>query len=238
VEKISNAQHLDSHPQKASLGEYALLQPFASEAKIDMRAHVPPPLKRFVWDIQSMVELAESEREILVIGCDLMARLVASDDWLPVVFTLPDERQCQHYLLYGDGLERFSVVSTVFHGGQAMPVCQDSVWEIRGLLRGSMSRQHFHWEPGSAPRPNGDAKLVKPGSVDVVSPKNGEAVQLSNALAETVSISIHVHGGNIGKITRYALDADGKARAFVSGYANPDDSPAYDIWSIQTEIRE
>jgi len=168
-----------------------------------------------------MVELAESEREILVIGRDLMARLVASDDWLPEDFAVPDETQYQQYLLYGDGLERFSVVSTVFHGGQAMPVCQDRVWEIRGLLRGSMGAQHFLWEPGSAPRPKGDAKLVKSGSVDVVSPKNGEAMQLSNALAESVSISIHVYGGDIGKILRHALDADGTARAFIPGYANP-----------------
>ena len=140
-----------------------------------MRAPVPPPLKRFIWDIQSMVELAESEREILVIGRVLMARLVASDDWLPDDFAVPDKKECQQYLLYGDGLERFSVVSTVFHGGQTMPVCQDRVWEIRGLLRGSRGAQHFPWEPGSAPRPKGDAKLVKSGSVDVVSPKNGES---------------------------------------------------------------
>lgn len=201
-----------------------------------MRAPVPPPLKRFIWDIQSMVELAESEREILVIGRDLMATLVASDDWLPEDFAVPDETQYQQYLLYGDGLERFSVVSTVFHGGQTMPICQDRVREIRGLLRGSMGAQHFLWEPGSAPRPKGDAKLVKSGSVDVVSPKNGEAVQLSNALAESVSISIHVYGGDIGKILRHALDADGTAHAFIPGYANPVASPAYDIWSIQTEI--
>jgi predicted metal-dependent enzyme (double-stranded beta helix superfamily) len=148
-----------------------------------MRAPVPPPLKRFIWDIQSMVELAESEREILVIGRDLMARLVASDDWLPEDFAVPDETQYQQYLLYGDGLERFSVVSTVFHGGQAMPVCQDRVWEIRGLLRGSMGAQHFLWEPGSAPRPKGDAssnpvrsmlsrpKMGKPCNCPTLSPR-------------------------------------------------------------------
>jgi predicted metal-dependent enzyme (double-stranded beta helix superfamily) len=203
-----------------------------------MRAPLPAPLKRFIWDIQSMVELAENEREILVIGRDLMARLVASDDWLPAVFARPDERQGRPYLLYGDGLERFCVVSTVLEGAQAMLVCQQSVWEILGLLRGAMSRQRLRWEPDGPPRPNGDARLVDPGSVDVVSQTNDEAIQLSNAVAETVSIGIHVYGGDIGKITRHALNGDGKARALLSGYANPDDSPAYDIRSIQTEIRD
>jgi len=112
---------------------------------------------------------------------------------------------------------------------------QDRVWEIRGLLRGSMGAQHFLWEPGSAPRPKGDAKLVKSGSVDVVSPKNGEAMQLSNALAESVSISIHVYG-ETSQDLRHALDADGTAHAFIPGYANPVASPAYDIWSIQPKF--
>ena len=58
-----------------------------------MKGPVPEPLKRFIWDIQSMVELAESEREILVIGRDLMARLVARDDWLPDAFALPADAQ-------------------------------------------------------------------------------------------------------------------------------------------------
>ena len=183
-----------------------------------------------------MVELAESEREILVIGRDLMARLVASDDWLPDAFAVPDAEQCQHHLLYSDGLERFSVVSTVFDGGQSLPACQDRIWEIRGLLRGSIGAQHFLWEPGNAPRPKDEVKRVKPGSVDVVSPKKVEAIQLSNALPGTVSISIHVYGGDFGKNLRHALYADGTAHAFISTYANSDDSPAYDIWSIKTEI--
>jgi predicted metal-dependent enzyme (double-stranded beta helix superfamily) len=204
----------------------------------DMGVPVPAPLKRFIWDIQSMVELAESEREILLIGRDLMARLVASNDWLPAIFALPDERHGRPYLLYGDGLERFCVVGTVLEGSQAMLVCQHGVWEILGLLRGAMSRQRFLWEHDGAPRPNGDARLVEPGSVDVVSQMNGEAIQLSNVVAETVSIGIHVYGGNLGGITRYALGADGKARDLLSGYANSDDSPAYDIRSIQTEIRD
>jgi hypothetical protein len=95
-----------------------------------MRDPAPAPLRRFIWDIQSMVELAESEREILVIGRDLMAQLVAGDDWLPLAFARPDDGGCRHYLLYGDGLDRFAVVSTVLQGAQAMLVRQDGVWEI------------------------------------------------------------------------------------------------------------
>src|SRR6266540_1488709 len=104
-----------------------------------MTEPVHPTLKRFIWDIQSVVELAESEREILVIGRDLMARLVAVDDWLPAAFAASGDAQCRHYLLYFDGQERFSVVAAVYHGGQAAPVCQNDVWEIFGVLRGLVS---------------------------------------------------------------------------------------------------
>ncbi|HEY8125763.1 MAG TPA: hypothetical protein VIF88_10120, partial [Methylocystis sp.] len=61
------------------------------------RKPVPPALRRFIWDIQSMVELAESEREILLIGRDLMARLFTTDDWLPTVFAVPNPAGSQQF---------------------------------------------------------------------------------------------------------------------------------------------
>ena len=134
-----------------------------------MREPVPAPLKRFIWDIQSMVELAESEREILLIGGDLMSRLVASDDWLPPVFASPDEKQCRHYQLYRDDLDRFSVVGTVLGTGQAMEVRQDKAWEIFGLLRGSIARS-LPAQAGGA----GKTKVYNPGSVGAESSSNGK----------------------------------------------------------------
>lgn len=179
-----------------------------------------------------MVELAESEREILLIGRDLMSRLVASDDWLPAVFASPDENRCRHYQLYRDDLDRFSVVGTVLWTGQAMQIRQDKVWEIFGVLRGSVSRSLPPQAEGS-----GKAKVYHPGSVDAEASTNGRsAVHLSNALGEGVSIGIHVYGGDIGAITRSAHHADGAAGEMISDYANGENAPAYDIHSIQTEI--
>ena len=73
------------------------------------RDPVPAALRRFIWDIQSMVELAESEREILLIDRDLMARLIATDDWLPSVFAVPNLAGGQQFQIYHDGLERFAL---------------------------------------------------------------------------------------------------------------------------------
>jgi len=201
-----------------------------------MSVTVPAPLKRFIWDIQSMVELAESEREILVIGRDLMARLVASDDWLPAAFAHSDERQSRHYLLYRDALDRFSVVGSVLRGEQTVLIHQDKVWEIFGLLRGSIARSHPP-DAGVARTPTGSAKIFEPRTVDTLASKIGPPrVQLFNALDTGVSIGIHVYGGDIGAISRFAIEADGAAGELIEGYANSDEAPAYDIWSIQTEI--
>jgi predicted metal-dependent enzyme (double-stranded beta helix superfamily) len=203
---------------------------------------VPPPLKRFIWDIQSIVELAESDREIFVIGRDLMARLVAGDDWLPKSFAAvrpqTGEGGATQFHLYADAMERFSVVSTVLSAGQTLPVCQEPVWEITGVLRGAVGRQRFALPAGAPPAANGAAKLMKPGAVETFSPKSGEAVQLVNALDDRCSICIHVYGGDIGKLARRAVAADGSISEFSHGYANAADWPPYDILSIQTRIQD
>jgi predicted metal-dependent enzyme (double-stranded beta helix superfamily) len=219
-----------------------------SHAEDNVTEPVPPPLKRFIWDIQSIVELAESDREIFVIGRDLMARLVASDDWLPDSFAKPppspppqageDRVGAWQFHLYADAMERFCVVSTVLPGGQTLPVCQEPVWEIMGVLRGAVGRQRFALPAGAPPAGNGAAKLLKPGAVETFSPKSGEAVQICNALDHRDSISIHVYGGDIGKLARRAVATDGSVSEFTCGYANPPDWPPYDVLSIQTRIQD
>jgi 3-mercaptopropionate dioxygenase len=219
-----------------------------SHAEDNVTEPVPPSLKRFIWDIQSIVELAESDREIFVIGRDLMARLVASDDWLPDSFAKPPPYPPQQagegrvgawqFHLYADAMERFCVVSTVLHGGQTLPVCQEPVWEVMGVLRGAVGRQRFALPAGAPPAANGAPKLLKPGAVETFSPKSGEAVQLCNAVDDRDSISIHVYGGDIGKLARHAVGPDGSISEFSCGYANPPDWPPYDILSIQTRIQD
>jgi len=44
---------------------------------------------------------------------DLMSSLVEQDDWLPDAFAQPHPEFYRQYLLYGDPLHRFSLVSFV-----------------------------------------------------------------------------------------------------------------------------
>jgi rhodanese-related sulfurtransferase len=59
-----------------------------------------------------------------------------------------------------------------------------------------------------------------PGDIEAVSPRIGDVHKVWNALRDQVSISIHVYGGNIGKIERHSYREDGSRTSFVSGYSN------------------
>jgi predicted metal-dependent enzyme (double-stranded beta helix superfamily) len=184
------------------------------------RAPVPPALKRFIWDIQSMVELADSEREILLIGRDLMTRLVAEDDWLPDAFAAAPPGEARQYQLYSDGMERFSVVASVIPAGAALAIEQPGVWEIIGALRGTPARSLVGGTPRELPR----------GAVEAFRSSGDAAVRLAGAEA---AIAIHVYGGEIGRLIRRS-----GATGEPMGYANGEDAPPYDIFTIQTEIRD
>ena len=204
---------------------------------------VPEPLKRFIWDIQSMVELTDDEREILLVGRDLMARLVACDDWLPSVFTVPDPARRQQFQLYADGLERFSVVASILAAGQILHPALDPVWEIIGLLRGSAALGRIAIAPDGRPAAHGFARQAPPeimrqGSVAAFRSANRDALSLGNELEDSVTVAIHVYGGELTKFARRTFTAGGEALTEPARYANPAHAPPYDIFSIQTRIED
>jgi 3-mercaptopropionate dioxygenase len=201
------------------------------------RDPVPAALRRFIWDIQSMVELAESEREILVIGRDLMARLIATDDWLPTVFSVPNSAGGQQFQIYRDGLERFSIVSTVLRSGDSLAISQASVWEIAGVLRGAVTRRRLDGFPTKR-APTGGSRLFQAKTLETCSSKSGKFLELCNAQDDRTSIVIHVYGGDIGQISRRSYASDGGVEAQPLGYANAENDPPYDIFSIQSMIED
>ncbi|SIT39031.1 hypothetical protein BN2476_210006 [Paraburkholderia piptadeniae] len=59
--------------------------------------------------------------------------------------------------------------------------------------------------------------------MEIVSPWTGDIHRVANAVRDQVSVSIHVYGGNIGRIERCVYsEATGQTKQFVSGYANAD----------------
>ena len=177
-------------------------------------------LKSFVADAARIIDAEQGEAETLARLGPRLEALVADDDWLPPAFTVADGKAYRQYLLYADPLDRFSIVSFVWGPGQGTPIHDHRVWGLVGVLRGeeiSVSYERSHDGALKA----GSPVLLPRGRVAAVSPLIGDIHAISNGLPDAPSISIHVYGGNIGRIRRAVFDpATGAAHDFISGYSN------------------
>ena len=182
----------------------------------------PACFDRFVSEFTRLVDRAGAD-EALVLpeGRKLLAELVSKDDWLPEQYAQPDPQYYQQYLLHADPENRFSVVSFVWGPGQKTPIHNHTVWALIGMLRGGERAENFAMSaPGEAMQLLGVDELL-PGTVESLSPHTGDIHRVSNLYEDRVSISIHVYGGNIGRISRHVFDLDSSApKPFISGYSN------------------
>lgn len=176
------------------------------------------PLRRFVDGMAAVLDRETDEARVLAEGRVLLAALIARDDWLPDTHAAPDPARYRQYLLHRDSAGRFSVVSFVWGPGQSTPVHDHTVWGLVGVLRGAEVAESYVRD-GAGLRATGSERLER-GAIDAVSPTIGDLHKVSNGLADRASVSIHVYGADIGTVRRATYDADGTARAFVSGYSD------------------
>lgn len=193
-------------------------------------------LRGYVSDMTRLVERTDGdEAALLDEGRALLGTLVAGDDWLPDEFAVPDPDSYRQYLLYCDPLERFSVVSFVWGPGQRTPVHDHCVWGLIGMLRGAERARGFDRDKATGALTETGEEKLSPGDVAAVSPDIGDIHEVSNALADRPSISIHVYGANIGAVARHVFDAEtGVEKPFVSGYSN---SLVPNLWDRSEEVR-
>jgi predicted metal-dependent enzyme (double-stranded beta helix superfamily) len=181
---------------------------------------IPPPLALFVQGVEALLFLPQDEATGLSRIGELMRSLVSRDDWLDPALAQPHPQYYQQYLLYADPQDRFSVVSFIFGPGQSTPIHDHTVWGVIGMLQGCESTQHYELGADDVARPLGVPAILHPGEVTFVSPRIGDLHQVRNTLTNDVAISIHVYGGNIGKIQRHVFYPAGGRKHFVSGYSN------------------
>lgn len=183
---------------------------------------------QFVREFTQLVDsFPDDEAQILGKGRRLLAGLVRRDDWLPEAYAQPHPEYYQQYLLHADPVDRFSVVSFVWGPGQKTPIHNHTVWALIGMLRGGERAECFEvGEPGEPMRPLG-IDYLEPGTVESISPRTGDIHRVSNTYDDRVSISVHVYGGNIGRISRHVFDQrTGMRKPFISGYSNEADISA------------
>nr|WP_034690232.1 cysteine dioxygenase [Acidovorax sp. MR-S7] len=187
-----------------------------------------PRFQHFVRELTQVIDtFAGDEEAVLAAGRPLLNELVSNDDWLPAEFAQPHPQYYQQYLLHADPQDRFSVVSFVWGPGQKTPVHNHTVWALIGMMRGSERAEGFAASEPGRPMQLLGAEVLSPGDVDMVSPRLGDIHRVSNLYDDRVSISIHVYGGNIGRISRHVFDVDtGERKTFISGYSNEPKQPA------------
>lgn len=170
-----------------------------------------------------------NEPEILGQAKQIISELVSQDDWLDETFAQPHPEYYQQYLLYGDPLDRFSLVSFVWAGGQQTPVHDHTVWGVIGMLRGAEIERHFAFNEKQVLEATDRVTTLGPGQVACVSPSIGDIHQVSNAYQDQTSISIHLYGGNIGRVQRHVFyPGTALSKPFVSGYSA---NVAVNLWT-------
>lgn len=161
------------------------------------------------------------EAQLLARAAPLLRDLISADDWLPEAMAQSHPQFYQQHLLYGDPLDRFSLVSFVWGPGQKTPVHDHTVWGLIGMLRGAECGQRYRRTQEGHLVPQGAEVRLLPGDIEQVSPSIGDIHVVRNAFADQVSISIHLYGGNIGRIKRHVFVPEtGETKDFVSGYSN------------------
>ncbi|HYL87447.1 MAG TPA: cysteine dioxygenase [Burkholderiales bacterium] len=180
-----------------------------------------PRLDAFIERFGLLLGEARNEAAIFRDGAPLLAELVRNDDWLPARFGRSPQQGYAQYLLHCDPRQRFCVVSFAWAPGARTPIHDHTVWGMVAVKRGAENCYEYDLpRPGAALRPKGQ-HLLPVGSIDRVSPTIGDVHVVENALADRPSLSIHVYGGDIGRIARHVFDPQtGEAKPFVSGYSN------------------
>jgi predicted metal-dependent enzyme (double-stranded beta helix superfamily) len=184
---------------------------------------VPSPrFDHFVREFTQLVDDSSGdETQVLSKGRQLLAELVGRDDWLPDRYAQPDPQYYQQYLLYADPEDRFSVVSFVWGPGQKTPIHNHTVWALIGMLRGGERAESFEVGLPGQPMLSLGIQELNPGTVESLSPRVGDTHRVSNKFEDRVSISVHVYGGNIGRVSRHVFDPQTSVRKpFISGYSN------------------
>jgi 3-mercaptopropionate dioxygenase len=178
------------------------------------------PLRNFVSGMTELADRSDGDETAMIDGTrGLLADLISIDNWLPEEFTREGDTYRQ-YLLHCDPKQRFSVVSFVWGPGQTTPVHDHTVWGLIGMLRGAEIGQRYSAD-GDGPMVAGPEETLQQGDIEVVSPTLGDVHQVSNALSDRASISIHVYGANIGAVSRHVFDPEtGTPKEFISGYSN------------------
>ncbi|WP_137389855.1 cysteine dioxygenase [Rhodoligotrophos defluvii] len=179
------------------------------------------PFREFVRAFTRLLDGNPPQDACLSDGEELLRDLLTHSGWLPRAYRRSDPNRCQHYLLWCDPFERFSVVSFVLGPGLETPIHDHTLWGLIGVYEGLEFARTYRYIGTEEEflKPLADS-ILQPGDVAMVSPEDIDVHIIRNVHIDP-SISIHVYGGNIGKVDRHLFELSTRTiKKFRSGYAN------------------
>lgn len=182
------------------------------------------PLNDFINQLTTIIEEEENNKDkesiILEKGSNLLKTLIKTNSWLPEKYKTESIDNYKQYLLYIDPLERFSIVSFVWNINQQTPIHNHNCWGLIGMLQGSEISTNYKYDMNRILIKDGIDSILNEGDVDCVSPAIGDIHQVKNNELNQKSISIHVYGCDIGKMSRFTYNInENTTNTFISGYS-------------------
>ncbi len=180
-----------------------------------------PIFDSFVARMTALMEDAgDDEARVVGEGQGLLAELVSSDTWLPDEFACAHPDHFKQYMLHRDVEKGFTILCVVWSKGQSAAPHDHTVWGLIGQLRGAeRTRVYDRPQVGQPMAPRGDV-VLHPGETTALSPRLGDIHDVAN-VADGVSISIHVYGGDLEALAarRNRYDAaTGATMPFIATY--------------------
>ncbi len=183
------------------------------------RTELAGPFATFLNAMDALVARAAPEAVTLDTAEHTLRALIANDDWLPAEYQQPDAKTYRALALYVDPQSRYSVVSFVWGPGQKTGIHNHTVWGLVGVLHGGETCEEFN-RAASGAWTLSHAHALQCGEIDRVSPTIGDVHRVSNGFDDRATVSIHLYGGDIGRIHRNIFELDGSTKPFLSGYSN------------------
>lgn len=180
------------------------------------------PLRAFLRAMTLLVTEETDARRQQAAGAELLQALVATPDWLSPDFRWggPGFRQ---QILYGDPLERFSLIGFVWGTEESVtPIHDHGVWGAVGVLKGEEVSIEMLPDAAGGRMREGRRDRLRAGEVMLLGLDAYDIHKVENAQPGKAGVAIHLYGGNIGAIDRHMFDPETSAASLVkTGYDNP-----------------
>lgn len=181
----------------------------------------PPGIAELIRQLDRAVELGDVYRTTAAVKRSLSDLIRAGSIRLPERFFEPLPHTYARRLLHRDESRGYNAIVMTWGPGQGTPLHDHGgIWCVEGVVAGEMAVVQYELiEPAeAAPAQGGPYRFVQRGRVHALAGASGALIPpfeyhtLNNALADHVSVTLHVYGGEMNLCHVFEPEAEGGFR--------------------------